>query len=119
MHVDVDQQVSYRPWKVSLAEKYGPTYIPIIVDAYRCHMMASVVSFIQDMGIQVLHIPGGCTYLCQPLDVGVNRPLKHHMTEQWDRSGWKPKVLKLIRNRLGSWLVSGSSMRGMRLMNRL
>ena len=30
------------------------------------------------------HIPGGCTYLCQPVDVGVNRPIKNKMTENWE-----------------------------------
>ena len=31
-----------------------------------------------------LHIPGGCTGLCQPVDVGFNKPFKSRMLKQWD-----------------------------------
>ncbi len=50
--------------------------VPLVfLDSYRCHMMASVVEAVQDLGVEVEHIPGGCTGLCQPVDVGVNKPL--------------------------------------------
>ena len=45
----------------------------LFLDSYRCHMMPTVVSHIQGLGVQVEHIPGGCTGLCQPVDVGINR----------------------------------------------
>jgi DDE superfamily endonuclease len=48
----------------------------LILDSYRCHMMSSVVHRIQDMGVEVIHIPSGCTSLCQPVDVGFNKPFK-------------------------------------------
>ena len=62
--------------------------LPILfLDSYRCHMMASVVGMIQDLGVEVEHIPGGCTSLCQPVDIGVNKPFKnrirHQQWEQW------------------------------------
>ena len=42
-------------------ESAPPGVLPIIfLDSYRCHMMASVVSKIQDLGVEVEHIPGGC-----------------------------------------------------------
>jgi len=51
--------------------------VPLLfLDSYRCHIMNSVVQRIQDLGVEVQHIPGGCTALCQPVDVGVNKPLK-------------------------------------------
>jgi hypothetical protein len=31
----------------------------ILLEAYRCHMMASVVAKISKLGIEVIHIPGG------------------------------------------------------------
>ncbi len=50
--------------------------VPLLVlDAYRIHMMGSVVNRIQSLGIEVQHIPAGCTYLCQPVDVGINDPI--------------------------------------------
>ena len=58
--------------------------IPVLVlDSYRCHMMASVVSRIQELGVEVMHIPGGCTSLCQPVDVGFNKPFKDRVRRQW------------------------------------
>ena len=40
-------------------------------------MMALVVEAVQELGVEVEHIPGGCTGLCQPVDVGVNKPFKN------------------------------------------
>jgi DDE superfamily endonuclease len=58
--------------------------VPIIfLDSYRCHMMESVVQEIQGLGVEVEHIPGGCTFLCQPVDVGYNKPLKVRIRKEW------------------------------------
>ena len=39
-----------------------PHVQPILLfDLYKCHMMASVVSRIDQLGCQVEHIPAGCT----------------------------------------------------------
>ena len=55
----------------------------LILDMYQCHMMALVVQMIQELGVEVKHIPGGCTSLCQPVDVGFNKPFKDCMQRQW------------------------------------
>ena len=40
-------------------ETAPPGVMPIIfLDSYRCHMMASVVTKIEDLGVEVQHIPG-------------------------------------------------------------
>jgi hypothetical protein len=44
----------------------------LFLDSYQCHMMGSIVEAIQELGVEVEHIPGGCTFLCQPIDIGVN-----------------------------------------------
>ena len=46
--------------------------------------MGSVVNCIQMMGIEVIHIPAGCTYLCQPIDVGINKPIKCGLRAKWE-----------------------------------
>ena len=56
----------------------------LLLDSYKCHLMSSVVHAIQDLGIEVEHIPGGCTGLVQPLDVGVNKPLKNQIRRKWE-----------------------------------
>jgi hypothetical protein len=58
--------------------------VPILIlNMYQCHMMALVVQMIQELGVEVQHIPGGCTSLCQPVDVGFNKPFKDRMQQQW------------------------------------
>ena len=47
--------------------------------------MGSVVTAIQNLGVEVEHIPGGCTYLCQPVDVGVNKPFKKLIRDKWEQ----------------------------------
>jgi hypothetical protein len=66
--------------------KTAPDHIiPLLVlDSYRCHMMASVVQAIQELGVEVVHIPGGCTSLCQPVDVGFNKPFKTNVRRDWE-----------------------------------
>ena len=56
----------------------------LLLDSYRCHMMASVVSRIEAMGVHVIHIAGGCTGLTQPLDVGINRSFKARCRRMWE-----------------------------------
>jgi hypothetical protein len=60
--------------------------VPLLfLDSFRCHMMGSVVNAIQELGVEVeQHIPGGCTSLCQPVDVGVNKPFKSRMRNLWE-----------------------------------
>ena len=50
--------------KPYLANALDQVFPLLILDSYRCHMMALVVTRIQELGIEVKHIPGGCTSLC-------------------------------------------------------
>ena len=86
--------------------------IPVLfLDSYRCHMIASVVSRIEAMGIEVIHIPGGCMGLCQPLDVGVNRSFKariRRMWEEWltDLLEQTDKVRDATRKEVSEWMAA-------------
>ena len=53
----------------------------LILDMHLCHMMALVVQMIQELGLEVQHIPGGCTSLCQLVDV--EKPCNDLMQRQW------------------------------------
>ena len=46
--------------------------------------MASVVNEIQELGVEVEHIPGGCMYLCQPVNIDINKSYKKPMRHQWE-----------------------------------
>jgi DDE superfamily endonuclease len=58
--------------------------LTLFLDLYRCYMIASVVKSIQKLRVEVEYIPGNCTYVCQPTDVGVNKPFKCWIYDQWD-----------------------------------
>lgn len=79
MHEWID--VVLEPYIGSAPEDIVPV---LLLDSYRAHMMKAVISRIQALGVDVFHIPGGCTGLCQPVDVGFNKPLKTRMREQWN-----------------------------------
>jgi DDE superfamily endonuclease len=82
----------------------------LFLDSYRCHMMQSVVTIIQGLGVEVKHIPGGCTGLCQPIDVGIGRPLKsrvRHMWEDWMASqDLGARTNAPSRATVASWVVT-------------
>jgi hypothetical protein len=103
----------------------------LILDSYHCHMMALVVTRIQELGIEVKHIPGGCTSLCQPVDVGFNKPFKDRIRRQWmswmiaegvihgttssptrrDVAGWVDRAMAEMKNEVGisrnAWSKTG------------
>ena len=70
-----------KPYVESAPEGIVPL---LLLDSYHCHVMASVVNEIQDLGVEGEHIPGSCTYLCQLVDIGINKPYKKHMRQQWE-----------------------------------
>lgn len=82
----------------------------LFLDSYRCHMMASVVNKIQDLGVQVEHIPGGCTGLLQPIDVGIGKPLKNRVRNCWEdwmveQSSSTDQFNPPSRKTIASWVV--------------
>ena len=47
-------------------------------------MVTSAVEAIQQLGVEVEQIPGGCTSLCQSVDVGINKALKMIVCINWE-----------------------------------
>ena len=73
------------PWKADWDENNMSGKPPLLVlDAHHVHQMGSVVNQIQLMGIEVVHIPARCTYLCQPINVGINTPIKSRLRDKWE-----------------------------------
>ena len=96
------------PWK----QTRSPVVMPLLIlDAYRVHMMGSIVNRIQSLGIEVEHIPAECTYLCQPIDIGINKPIKSQLHEKWEQ--WMMegggvvdgKVWEPPRKMVAEWVV--------------
>jgi DDE superfamily endonuclease len=56
----------------------------LLLDSYNCHLMPSAITAIESAGVGLAYIPPGCTWLCQPIDVGLGRPYKDHVKVLWD-----------------------------------
>ena len=56
----------------------------LIMDECTSHLTSSVNKELNDVGTQVEIIPGGYTSKLQVMDVGINRPFKHHIRNQHD-----------------------------------
>ena len=59
----------------------APAWVaPILFfDAYCCYMQMFDVTKIPNLGVEVCHIPPGCSCVEQPMDVGYNKPLKYEI----------------------------------------
>jgi DDE superfamily endonuclease. len=84
----------------------------VLLDSYRCHMTDAVKHAMDDIGVEYVHIPGGCTGLCQPVDVGINKPLKDRMVRKWEQflmenreEEVRGKIPSPSREELGQWII--------------
>jgi DDE superfamily endonuclease len=89
-----------------------PGIHPILfLDQYKCHIMPETVRVIEELGCEVVHIPGGCTGLVQPVDVGLGKPLKNrvrNLWEQWmhEKGAFTKKFVAPSRQKMADWTVS-------------
>jgi hypothetical protein len=82
----------------------------LFLDSYRCHMMSSVVGAIENLGVQVEHIPGGCTGLCQPIGVAIGKPLKNTVRRMWEvwmvEQGQSVRYTPPTSQTVATWVVT-------------
>ena len=88
-----------------------PGIIPILfLDSFKVHMLGSVVSKIQALGVEVEFIPPGCTGLVQPVDVGYNKAFKCKVKDQY--FDWLMKqdpdapIAKTTQRQVVEWILS-------------
>jgi DDE superfamily endonuclease len=48
----------------------------LLLDSYHCHTMDSILMCLHEIGVKVAHIPPGCTWIGQPVDVRCGKLLK-------------------------------------------
>ena len=70
-----------KPWSETVPENVVPY---LLLDSYKVHLMTTVTRQIESLGIEVDHIPGGCTGLAQPIDVGIGKPFKNRVRHKWE-----------------------------------
>ena len=63
----------------------GVAPVLMLDSLHRCHMVKPIVkNTIENLGFEVQHIPGGCTSLYQPVDIGVNNSFNSRMRRLWE-----------------------------------
>ena len=83
-------------WIENILKPYVATAPPgimplLFLDSYGVHKMGSVQRTINDLGVEVVIIPPGCTGITQPVDVGYNKPFKN-----------------LVRDKYKDWMINDS-----------
>ena len=86
----------------------------LLLDKYKCHYQGSVAHEIENMGVEWDIIPGGCTGLIQPVDVGIGKPWKGRMRNQledWLRMQTNTQRItpKETRRLIAEWAVASWS----------
>ena len=76
------------------------------------HYQGSVARAIEDLGVEWDILPGGCTGLIQPLDVGINRPWKNRLCYrledfimEQDEDDFNRLAPNVIRPLMAKWAV--------------
>ncbi|GMF20848.1 unnamed protein product [Phytophthora fragariaefolia] len=63
-----------KSWKPNVVEP-----CVLILDSLAVHKKSEVADALACTGTAVIYVPGGCTGVAQPLDVGIMSPLKQHI----------------------------------------
>ena len=70
----------WKPWTATKLDENGNRMLTmLILDEAGAHMTSSVRRELADLNTFVCIIPGGYTSKLQPMDVGLNKPLKDHV----------------------------------------
>ncbi len=90
--------LAWQPFSVS-----GTTPI-LVIDSHRAHISQKATAALNETGALVKIIPGGYTSTLQPLDVGVNKPFRVHLTDAFEahmRRGAAP----ITRGIVARWVL--------------
>jgi DDE superfamily endonuclease len=55
----------------------------LLLDSFSAHWTAQTSAKLLELGISTYKIPPGCTYLVQPIDVGIGKPFKDRVRSFW------------------------------------
>jgi transposase-like protein len=91
-------------WKPWTATKTGPTML--ILDEFTAHMTHEVRRKIADCGTHLEFVPGGYTSRLQVMDVGLNKPFKDCIRDQYDLWFLTAGDSKPHRTEVAAWIAS-------------
>jgi hypothetical protein len=56
----------------------------IIMDRFKVHLMPEVTKKLNEINADIILIPPGLTYMLQPLDIYVNKPIKDALRDKFE-----------------------------------
>jgi len=72
-----------------------------IFDVFRAQMGEDFLDFLFENNIKVVYVPACCTDILQPLDVSVQKAVKHHVRQSFE-DWYADKIVKQINENKGS-----------------
>lgn len=88
----------------------------LLMDRFSVHLMDEVVDLIYAMGVEIIYVPGGCTSLAQPLDVGINKPFKDRIRGKWENWVCDEQAIhgmnhhpKADRQMVSQWIIDSNN----------
>lgn len=66
-----------------IQERAGGTPVHLFLDQFSAHHTESFKCRMEQLGVQLHPIPAGCTWLLQPVDVGIGKPFKDRIRRKW------------------------------------
>ncbi|KAK7097631.1 hypothetical protein V1264_004579 [Littorina saxatilis] len=70
----------------------------LVLDQYAAHRTANVQAAMGERDVDLASIPGGCTALAQPIDVGIVKPFKDALRDSWVQWMTQPRPLTAAGN---------------------
>lgn len=98
-----------RVWKPITQKLDGPTLL--LLDCFKVHMTSATREAIEACGTEIEMVPPGCTCVVQPLDVGINKPMKDYAINEYQDWCFKRDQTKKVnmvecRKLLNEWIVT-------------
>ena len=96
------------------------TEVVLILDHYVAHTSEAIIQCLVQLGITLYIVPGGCTYICQPFDVRINKPFRDRLRRNWME--WvvnEQQEMLIPKNYTGTCFPHGSTKCGKQSWNSL
>jgi transposase-like protein len=66
-----------------LQQRAAGSPVKLFLDQFSAHETEGLKARMGELGVQLELIPAGCTWLLQPIDVGIGKPFKDRLRQKW------------------------------------